>query len=106
MLLRLRVENTKRIDAASVQRALGDAGTSSLFPRNLLCTESLASLKRRLERDYIFYHYRRLQAEPRKGRTKALADLLGMSPRQLYRRCEHLGISIRELNRSRRPDPS
>ena len=65
--------------------------TTVLFPRNLLATEDLPSLKRRLERDYLIYHFRRLG-----GDTEALCRFLGLGRRQLYNRCERLGVRLRD----------
>jgi DNA-binding NtrC family response regulator len=42
----------------------------------------------------ILYHHRRL-----KGDTGACCRFLGIKPRQLYRRCERLGIRLREEKR-------
>ena len=67
-----------------------------LFPRNLLARESLGSLQDRLERDYIVYHFRRLE-----GSAAALCEFLKLSRRQLYRRCQRLWISLREERKRR-----
>jgi DNA-binding NtrC family response regulator len=91
---RLRLEAPAAIGAAAVERALGPAAASSLFASNVLTAESLETLKERLERDYILYHYRRLA-----GRTPELCALLGLNRRQLHNRLKRLGIAVREERR-------
>jgi DNA-binding NtrC family response regulator len=99
VLARLRLEGKGRIDAAAVRRVLGDPDTTTsssspsgaIFPGACLEREGLDDLKRRLERDYIVHHFRRLG-----GDTEALARFLGLGWRQLFRRCRRLGISFRK----------
>ncbi len=96
LLLRLRIENPERIDVESLRRSPGERHTTSIFPPSLLDRETLPSLKDRLERDYIVYHFRRLE-----GSTTRLCEFLELGRRQLYRRCERLGISLRAERRRR-----
>jgi DNA-binding NtrC family response regulator/tetratricopeptide (TPR) repeat protein len=90
VLLRLRLEKPRRIGTEEVDRILAAHETTTLFPRNILGQEDLPSLKNRLEREYLLHHLRRLS-----GDTRALREYLGLGPRQLYRRLERLGISLR-----------
>ena len=96
LLLRLRIENPERIDVESLRRSPGERHTTSIFPPGLLDRETLPSLKDRLERDYIVYHFRRLE-----GSTTRLCEFLELGRRQLYRRCERLGVSLRAERRRR-----
>jgi DNA-binding NtrC family response regulator/tetratricopeptide (TPR) repeat protein len=90
LLSRLVLEDPRRITLENVDRSLRDSTTTTLFPRNLLAQESLPALHDRLERDYIVHHYQRLE-----GDADSLCGFLRLSRRQLYRRCERLGISLR-----------
>jgi DNA-binding NtrC family response regulator len=92
LLQRLRVEFPGRIDREALARTSARAPGEGLFPGNVLQTEPLPALQRRLERDYIAHHYRRLGWD-----TAALSAHLGLSRRQLYRRCERLGVSLRGI---------
>jgi two-component system NtrC family response regulator len=95
LMARLRIEHPEVISVDAVDHALSvEPGTASLVPGNVLAAEGLGSLKDRLEREYIAYHFERLG-----GDTPALCRLLGLSRRQLHRRCERLGIRLRELRR-------
>ncbi|MBI4603011.1 MAG: sigma 54-interacting transcriptional regulator [Planctomycetes bacterium] len=101
-LARAHIESPGAISLQAIERARADARTTTFFPRNLLAQEALPALKERLERDYIVHHLRRLE-----GDTDALCRFLGIRRRQLYRRCERLGIRLRPEARSRQgpPDP-
>jgi DNA-binding NtrC family response regulator len=90
ILLRLRLENPGGIDAEAVARALGERSTSSLFPPHVLAAKSLTSLQEGLEREYLLFHFRRLG-----GDSAALCRHLGISRKQLYRRCLRYKISLR-----------
>jgi DNA-binding NtrC family response regulator len=92
VLERLRMESPERIDLEALARVSGHAGAEGFFPGNLLHAEPLDSLQRRLERDYIAYHFRRLGFD-----TGKLCAFVGLSRRQLYRRCGRLGISLRGI---------
>ena len=75
-----------------MERILPDPHTTtSVFPGRLLAGEGLPALRRRLERDYLVRHLRRLG-----GDTEALCRFLGLSLRQLCRRCARLGVSLRD----------
>jgi DNA-binding NtrC family response regulator len=95
LLLRLRLEGSGPITPAAMERALAGVKTATIFPRNLLVGSSLGKLRRSLERDYIVCHFRRLD-----GDTASLCSFLGLSSRQLYRRCVRLGIRLRQERRS------
>ncbi|MCZ6792601.1 MAG: sigma 54-interacting transcriptional regulator, partial [Planctomycetota bacterium] len=94
LLSRLQLENPDRVTAADLDHLLADSDTTTVFPRSLLAQESLPALKETLERDYLLHHLRRLR-----GNTGALCRFLGLGRRQLYRRFERLGISLREEKR-------
>jgi transcriptional regulator of acetoin/glycerol metabolism/biotin operon repressor len=94
LLQRLRLEHPIRIPPGAVERALGEPLTSTLFPKQVLAGAELPDLHRRLDRDYLIYHLRRLGGDP-----AALCRFLGVSRRQLYNRCERLGVSLREERR-------
>jgi two-component system response regulator HydG len=96
VLLRLRIEApaAAAVRAEDVERVLVGAPDAALFPRQLLAGPSLQALQQRLERDYVLFHLRRLG-----GDSEALAQFLGLSRRQLYRRVERLGISLRRERR-------
>jgi DNA-binding NtrC family response regulator/tetratricopeptide (TPR) repeat protein len=92
LLARLRLECPRRIDVDAVDRLSAESDTTAaVFPRRLLDREDLPGLHERLERDFLVHHFRRLG-----GSTEGLCRFLGLGPRQLYRRCERLGISLRE----------
>ena len=82
------------IAVEDLDRARSDPKTATFFPRNLLAQETFPALKDRLERDYLVYHFRRLE-----GSTEALCRFLKINRRQLYRRCERLGILDRKSTR-------
>ena len=94
LLSRLQLENPDRVTAADLDHLLADSDTTTVFPRSLLAQESLPALKETLERDYLLHHLRRLR-----GNTGALCRFLDLGRRQLYRRFERLGISLREEKR-------
>jgi DNA-binding NtrC family response regulator len=91
-LARLSLEHPEGITADAVDRARREPGTITVFPKNILSSESLADLHRRLERDYIAYHYKRLG-----GDTAAVCRFLKRGRRQFYRRCALLGIVLKDL---------
>ena len=98
LVLRLRLEGGEKITTESLEGALESVepeDTRRVFPRNLLADGSLPALKKELEREYILYHYRRLE-----GRTKDLCRFLGVGPRHFYRMCQRLGVRLREERRS------
>src|SRR5262249_45248867 len=70
-LARLRIVSPQQITLEAIDRARFEPKTATIFPRNLLARTELETLKDRLERDYIVYHYRRLQ-----GDTKVLREFL------------------------------
>ncbi len=90
LLARIRVEDSRSVSVDALERVTKTDDTVHLFPGNVLEVETLPVLKERLERDYVVYHFRRLG-----GDTKALCRFLELGRRQLYRRCERLGISLR-----------
>ena len=92
LLIRLRVENSGRIDAEALRKSGGKIESNRLFSGNVLEGRSLGELKQRLERDFIVYHFERLGND-----TQALIEFLGFGRRQLYRKCQRLGISLRAL---------
>jgi DNA-binding NtrC family response regulator/tetratricopeptide (TPR) repeat protein len=89
-----RARGAPRITLELVEKALRAHRTESLVPRRLLERESLAEIRRRVDRDYILHHFRRLQ-----GDTRALAAFLDLSRKQLYRNCARLGIRLQEERR-------
>jgi DNA-binding NtrC family response regulator len=93
VLARLCLESPRRIDQAAVDRVLGesDTTTTSIFPGALLDEHPFPVLQVRLARDYLLHHLRRLQGDP-----EALCKFLGVRRRQLYRRRERYGISLKE----------
>jgi DNA-binding NtrC family response regulator len=93
-LARLRLEGAREVTAGDVERAAEAHRTATVLPRNLLAQESLPALKKRLERDYLAHHFRRVG-----GEATALARFLAVTRRQLYRRCERLGFNLREERR-------
>jgi DNA-binding NtrC family response regulator/serine/threonine protein kinase/tetratricopeptide (TPR) repeat protein len=90
LLSRLAMESSGRIGMNALEKALGRHQTTTFFPRPLLLGRDLPALKTRLERDYLLQHLRRLQGDP-----GALCLFLGVRRRQLYRRLERFGISLR-----------
>ncbi|MEM7233227.1 MAG: sigma 54-interacting transcriptional regulator, partial [Planctomycetota bacterium] len=88
-ILRLLVSSPERVTLRDVHAASDDAATQSWFPQGVLATHDIDELRERLEREFIVFHFRRL------GNVEALESFLGISRRQLYRRCERLGISLR-----------
>jgi len=90
VLQRALLESPGRITARALESVLGEARTGSLFPPNLLIEKPLPALRRQLERDYLLCHFRRLG-----GDTPALCRFLGLSSRQLYRRCVRLKVHLR-----------
>jgi DNA-binding NtrC family response regulator len=95
LLTRILIDRPAAIRRTEVERALADPETgTTLFPAHLLSQERLRPLKRRLERDYIVFHLRRLR-----GDSAALCRFLGLSPRQLYRRTSELKIDLRRERR-------
>ncbi|MBI4606496.1 MAG: sigma 54-interacting transcriptional regulator [Planctomycetes bacterium] len=94
VLSRLRVDDPERITRKAVAQVLSGPEPGAFFPRHILQADGLEALKERLERDYILHHYSRLL-----GDSGALCRFLGLSPRQLYRRANRLGISFREAKR-------
>ena len=97
LLVRLRVESPEQIDMVALERVSSGGDTHRFFPGNLLEGQPLDALKERLERDYLVYHFERLD-----GDTQALLEFLGFGRRQLYRKCQRLGISLRALRRPTR----
>lgn len=93
IILRLCVETTEQITRQDIRRVLEQDGvqTATVFPRNILAQSSLPELQVRLEKDFLRYHFRRLH-----GETKDVCEFLGIGRRQFYRRCERLGIRLRE----------
>ena len=89
LILRLRIERSRLISADDVRRA-PSGSESPAFPRSLITRGSLEDLQGLLERDYLLYHLERLG-----GDTTALARLLCLGRRQLYRRLRRLGIHLR-----------
>src|SRR5262249_49565272 len=90
VITRARIESPGTISRDSIERACADPRTATIFPRNLLAKEALPALQKQLERDYLVYHFRRLG-----GNTHALCRFPGIRSRQLYRRCDRLGIHLR-----------
>ena len=68
--------------------------TTTVFPRAILDREPLSALQRRLSRDYLLHHFRRLG-----GDAAVLSSFLGVSRRQLYRKLERSGISLSRAKR-------
>jgi DNA-binding NtrC family response regulator len=99
VLSRLRLETSRSLDGKALRRVLGepDTTTTSVFPRRLLDREPLPALHRRLTRDYLLHHFRRLG-----GDAAALSRFLGVTRRQLYRKLARLGISLAEARRELR----
>jgi DNA-binding NtrC family response regulator/serine/threonine protein kinase/tetratricopeptide (TPR) repeat protein len=93
-LLRISVERSGVIGHEDIGRLDDRTRTSILFPHHLLRSERLPELQQRLEREYLLFHLRRVE-----GDLNALETFLGSSRRQLYRRCERLGISLRAFRR-------
>ena len=96
VLARLSIENPEGITGEAVDRGMAEPRTTTIFPRNLLSSEALPELKEQLERDFLSYHYRRLGCDAR-----ALAQMLGLKRRQLYRRCARLGLALGKLKGKR-----
>jgi DNA-binding NtrC family response regulator len=94
LLSRLRLEHPREISLDAVRKLQPDPESSALFPRNVVSRDSLPALKDQLERDYILYHLQRLE-----GDTRKLSRLLGVSRKHFYRRCQQLGIRLREAKR-------
>lgn len=90
-IARARLESPEEITVEALRRARREPETQTIFPRNLLAGEALPALKAQLERDYILFHFRRLE-----GDTTALLQFLKLSRQKLYRRCRELGIRLRE----------
>ncbi len=67
------------------------------FSAELLRSDTLEALKEQLEREYILR-----QLDDENGDSNAVARLLGISRRQLYRRLRKLGIRLREERKRRR----
>ncbi|MBI4606356.1 MAG: sigma-54-dependent Fis family transcriptional regulator, partial [Planctomycetes bacterium] len=89
------LEGGGRLDVETVMKLLAPPETTAGFPRGLFARESLSALKRRLEREYLLHHVRRLHGDPR-----ALGELLRLKRRQLYRLLGRAGVSLREARRS------
>ena len=64
------------------------------WPRALMEEKTLPALKDRLERDYVLHHLRRLR-----GDAAEVSRLLGVSRKHFYRRCQQLGIRLRDIKR-------
>ena len=95
VLCHLRLEDSGGLDGKALRKLLGEPDTTTtVFPRKILEREPLTALQRRLSRDYLLHHFRRLG-----GDAAALSSFLGVSRRQLYRKLERLGISISEEKR-------
>jgi DNA-binding NtrC family response regulator/tetratricopeptide (TPR) repeat protein len=94
LLSRLRLEHPREISLDAVRRLQPDPENAALFPRNVVSRDTLPALKDQLERDYILYHLQRLE-----GDTRKLSRLLGVSRKHFYRRCQQLGIRLREAKR-------
>lgn len=94
LLARARLECSEEITVDAIRRMLEEPETRTIFPRNLLAGEAFSTLKAQLERDYILFHFRRLD-----GDTRALLEFLNLSRQKLYRRCRALGIRLREEKR-------
>jgi two-component system nitrogen regulation response regulator NtrX len=97
VLARLQVESPERVGRQEVERVFQDPDPS-FFPGHLLRGDGLDELKDRLERDYIVHHFRQLL-----GSTQRLCRFLRLGRRQLFRRCERLGISLKEERRKLEP---
>jgi DNA-binding NtrC family response regulator len=97
LLDRARLESPGVITLDAIETAGREPATTTIFPRNLLAGEGLEDLKDHLERDYVVHHFHRLR-----GNAKALAGFLHLSRRQLYRRCQKLGILLRALRRKKK----
>jgi DNA-binding NtrC family response regulator/tetratricopeptide (TPR) repeat protein len=93
VLARLLLESPRTIDLEAIDRVLGepDTTTTSIVPRSRLDRDPLPVLQDRVARDYMLHHFRRLR-----GDAAALGAFLGLRRRQLYRRLERLGISLKE----------
>jgi DNA-binding NtrC family response regulator/tetratricopeptide (TPR) repeat protein len=89
LIVRLRIERSRVIRVEDVRPA-PSRSESPTFPRSLIARGSLEDLQGLLERDWILHHLERLG-----GDTTALARLLGLGRRQLYRRLRRLGIRLR-----------
>jgi DNA-binding NtrC family response regulator len=98
---RLAFEETGRITLRSLEAVLGMPRVPGTFPPAVLVGDTLSSLKHKLERDFILCHFRRLGCD-----TAALCRFLGLSSRQLYRRCVRLGVHLREERRRSRRGPA
>ncbi|HLU48862.1 MAG TPA: helix-turn-helix domain-containing protein, partial [Planctomycetota bacterium] len=96
VLLRAAIEGDGTIDPQRFPQMLRHA-TSTVFPRHLFDRLSLELLRTRLESDYLRHHLHRLG-----GDVDRLAEFLQTSRRQLYRRLERAGISIRAERRRMR----
>jgi DNA-binding NtrC family response regulator/tetratricopeptide (TPR) repeat protein len=91
------LEHSDGMTVAAVERFLEPVRPRAEFPRSLLAAETLHVLQARLEREYILSHFERLG-----GSTELLCKHLGLSSRQLYRKCVRLGIKLR-VERKRIP---
>ena len=92
LLARVRIEHGKPLTAEVIASASASWSPNEWFSAGLLAREDLPGLKDRLEREYIVFHYRRLGRD-----SRALCRFLSLERRQLYRRCERLGIRLRDL---------
>lgn len=99
VLCHLRLEDSGSLDGKVLRKLLGepDTTTTAVFPRKILEGEPLAALQRRLSRDYLLHHFRRVG-----GDVAALSSFLGVSRRQLYRKLERSGISLSRAKRELR----
>ena len=91
VVTRLCVENAQRITVESLDRVRAGepAVLRTVVPDNVLAHESLSALKDRVEREYIVYHFRRLN-----GDTRTLSEFLRIGRQHLYKRCRQLGIRL------------
>ena len=97
LVLRLSVETPGGITLAALRGS--ERESSRVFPGNLLAGRSFDDLKERLEREYVQYHLRRLC-----GDADALCAFLQLGRRQLYRRLERLGLSLRSERRRQKSE--
>ena len=93
-LWRCRLKGAGRADIETVRRMFAEPESTTVFPRELFGAETLAALKRHLERDYLLHHVRRLRGDP-----GVLCDYLHHKRRQLYRLLQRAGVSLRESQR-------
>ncbi len=94
LIQRVCLEDPEGITLEALDRCLEPASRPGVFSQDLLAAEPLSVLQERLEREYILCHFRRLG-----GSTERLCDYLGLSSRQLYRKCVRLGIKLRSERR-------